>query len=46
VGLGGDALSVWTAEMEVLAHWERAVGVFPRKAAEAPAAPSASDIEE
>jgi len=31
VGLGGDALSVWTVEMEVLAHWERACGVFPRR---------------
>lgn len=41
VGLGGEALSVWTVEMEVLAHWERAVGVFPRKAA--PAAPAASE---
>lgn len=30
VGLGGEALSVWTVEMEVLAHWERAVGLFPR----------------
>lgn len=32
VGLGGEPLSVWTVEMEVLAHWERAVGVLPRKA--------------
>ncbi|HEX2021373.1 MAG TPA: 16S rRNA methyltransferase [Candidatus Thermoplasmatota archaeon] len=31
VSLGGEALSVWTVEMEVLAHWERAMGVFPRK---------------
>ena len=31
VSLGGDALSVWTVEMEVLAHWERAKGVFPRQ---------------
>ena len=44
VGLGGEALSVWTVEMEVLAHWERAVGVFPRKVAEgAPAAAPAAD---
>jgi rRNA small subunit pseudouridine methyltransferase Nep1 len=32
VSLGGDALSVWTVEMEVLAHWERATNVFPRAA--------------
>lgn len=32
VSLGGDALSVWTVEMEVLAHWEKAVGTFPRRA--------------
>jgi rRNA small subunit pseudouridine methyltransferase Nep1 len=32
VGLGGGALSVWTVEMELLAHWERATGVFPRPA--------------
>lgn len=37
VGLGAGALSVWTVEMEVLAHWERATGVFPRK----PAPPAA-----
>lgn len=30
VSLGGPAMSVWTVEMEVLAHWERAKGVFPR----------------
>lgn len=30
VGLGGDALSVWTVEAEVLAHYERAVKLFPR----------------
>lgn len=30
VGLGGEALSVWTVEMEVLAHYERAVKIFPR----------------
>ena len=41
VGLGGDALSVWTVEMEILAHWERAVGVFPRKVAPAGPAPDA-----
>jgi rRNA small subunit pseudouridine methyltransferase Nep1 len=39
VGLGGDALSVWTVEMEVLVHWERACGVLPRKAAPPAAAP-------
>lgn len=39
VGLGGEALSVWTVEMEVLAHWERAVGVFPRPSAAASPAP-------
>lgn len=40
VGLGGAPLSVWTVEMEVLVHWERACGVFPRAAAAAtPAAP-------
>lgn len=33
VGLGGEALSVWTVEMEVLAHYERAVKLFPRQAA-------------
>lgn len=33
VGLGGEPLSVWTVEMEVLAHWERAVGVLPRAVA-------------
>ena len=38
VGLGGSALSVWTVEMEVLAHWERARGVFPRPPAPAPGA--------
>lgn len=43
VGLGGDALSVWTVEMEVLAHWERACGVFPRKAAPAVATPPSAD---
>ena len=32
VSLGGDALSVWTVEMEVLAAWERATKVFPRPA--------------
>jgi len=32
VGLGGEPLSVWTVEMEVLAHWERAIGALPRKA--------------
>lgn len=32
VGLGGEALSVWTVEMEVLAHWERAIGILPQKA--------------
>lgn len=32
VGLGGDALSVWTVEMEVLAHYERAAKIFPRPA--------------
>lgn len=37
VGLGGEALSVWTVEMEVLAHWERACGIFPR-----PPAPAAA----
>lgn len=41
VGLGGDALSVWTVEMEVLAHYERAVKLFPRPPAAAAAAPSA-----
>jgi rRNA small subunit pseudouridine methyltransferase Nep1 len=46
VALGGDALSVWTAEMEVLAHWERAVGVFPRKAAPAAPVPAAPGPEE
>lgn len=30
VGLGGESLSVWTVEMEVLAHYERAVKIFPR----------------
>jgi rRNA small subunit pseudouridine methyltransferase Nep1 len=30
VGLGGETLSVWTVEMEVLAHYERAVKLFPR----------------
>lgn len=30
VSLGGAPLSVWTVEMEVLAHWERAVGTLPR----------------
>ena len=30
VGLGGEPLSVWTVEMEVLAHYERAVKIFPR----------------
>lgn len=29
VGLGGDALCVWTVEMEILAHYERAVKLFP-----------------
>ena len=39
VGLGGAALSVWTVEMEILAHYERAMKVFPRPpAAEPPAA--------
>jgi len=36
VSLGGAPLSVWTVEMEVLAHWERAVGTFPRAPAEPP----------
>lgn len=40
VGLGGDALSIWTVEMEILAHWERAAGVFPRKVAPPAPAPS------
>ena len=40
VGLGGEALSVWTVEMEVLAHWERAMGIFPVKPAPAPAPPA------
>lgn len=30
VGLGGDSLSVWTVEAEVLVHYERAVKLFPR----------------
>lgn len=38
VSLGGAPLSVWTVEMEILAAWERATGVFPRPAA-APAEP-------
>lgn len=38
VGLGGASLSVWTVEMEVLAHYERAVGLFPRPAPVAPPA--------
>lgn len=37
VGLGGESLSVWTVEMEVLAHWERAMKVFPRGQAVPPA---------
>lgn len=39
VGLGGEALSVWTVEMEILAAYERAAKIFPR----APVAPPASD---
>ncbi|MEA3199814.1 MAG: rRNA small subunit pseudouridine methyltransferase Nep1 [Thermoplasmata archaeon] len=38
VGLGGNALSVWTVEMEILAHWERACKVFPRAVAPSPQA--------
>lgn len=30
VSLGGAPLSVWTVEMEVLAHWERAKRILPR----------------
>jgi rRNA small subunit pseudouridine methyltransferase Nep1 len=37
VGLGAAPLSVWTVEMEILASWERAKGVFPM--ATAPPAP-------
>lgn len=44
VGLGGEALSVWTVEMEVLAHYERARGLFPRAAATA--AKPAQDVAE
>jgi rRNA small subunit pseudouridine methyltransferase Nep1 len=40
VGLGGEALSVWTVEMEILAHWEHSVGIFPRKL---PSKPQAED---
>lgn len=39
VGLGGATLCVWTVEMEILAHYERAVKLFPRPAAVAPATP-------
>lgn len=31
VGLGGEPLSVWTVEMEVLSAWERALSLFPLK---------------
>lgn len=30
VGLGGASLSVWTVEAEIIAHYERAVKLFPR----------------
>lgn len=33
VGLGGPPLSLWSVEMQVLVHWERAMGIFPRTAA-------------
>lgn len=39
VGLGGAALSVWSVEMEILAHWEKARGIFPRAAPTAAAPP-------
>lgn len=38
VGLGGEALSVWTVEMEILAAYERSVKIFPRAPREAPPA--------
>lgn len=46
VGLGGESLSVWTVEMEVLAHWERAARIFPRAPPAAAAqAPPAAEAE-
>lgn len=42
VGLGGNALSVWTVEMDVIAAWERAMKIFPRMTpVAAPDAPTA-----